>query len=44
MAKTEDKQVKTRICSVCGYQHVGTEVPKECPQFGVESIYFDPVE
>ena len=44
MAKTEDKQVKTWICSVCGYQHVGPEAPKECPQCGVESIYFDPVE
>ena len=44
MARTEDKQVKTWICSVCGYQHTGTESPKVCPQCGVESIYFDPVE
>ena len=39
-----EKQVKTWICSVCGYQHVGTEPPKKCPVCGVDDIYFDAVE
>ena len=38
------EQVKTWICSVCGYQHVGAEPPKKCPQCGVDDIYFDAVE
>lgn len=40
----EEKQVKTWICSVCGYEHVGTEPPKKCPRCGVEAMYFDAVE
>lgn len=42
--KKEEKQVKTWICSVCGYKHVGTEPPKKCPVCGVDAMYFDPVE
>lgn len=42
--QNEEKQVKTWICSVCGYEHVGTEPPKNCPICGVEGIYFDAVE
>ena len=42
--KTTEQQVKTWICSVCGYQHVGPEPPKKCPKCGVEDIYFDKVE
>lgn len=38
------QQVKTWICSVCGYEHVGTEPPKKCPRCGVEAVYFDAVE
>ena len=38
------QQVKTWICSVCGYEHVGTEPPKECPRCGVDAQYFDAVE
>ena len=41
--KTTEQQVKTWICSVCGYQHIGPEPPKKCPQCGVDDIYFDPV-
>lgn len=30
--KNNEKQVKSWICSVCGYEHVGTEPPKKCPK------------
>ena len=42
--KTEEKQVKKWICSVCGYEHVGVEPPKKCPRCGVEAMYFDAAE
>lgn len=38
--KDNEKQVKTWICSVCGYQHVGVEPPKKCPQCGVAKYKF----
>ncbi|MCQ2165850.1 MAG: hypothetical protein MJY49_00255 [Bacteroidales bacterium] len=41
--KDSAKPVKNWISSVCGYQHVGVEPPKKCPQCGVDDIYFDPV-
>lgn len=41
--KNNEKHVKSWICSVCGYEHVGTEPPKNCPKCGVEAMYFDPV-
>lgn len=46
MEKNEnpDNQVKTWICSVCGYQCEGIEPPKKCPKCGVDDIYFDAVE
>ena len=48
MGKNENQeraqQVKTWICSVCGYQHVGAEPPKKCPKCGVDAMYFDAVE
>ncbi len=31
------------ICSVCGYQHIGPEPPKECPVCHAKSEYFDEV-
>lgn len=37
-------EVHTWICSVCGYEHVGTEPPKECPRCGMDAMYFDAVE
>ena len=40
----KEQQVKTWICSVCGYQHVGAEPPKKCPKCGVDAMYFDAVE
>lgn len=40
----DEKLVRTWICSVCGYEHVGAEPPKKCPQCGVEAMYFDAAE
>ena len=42
--KVSEQQVKTWICSVCGYEHVGPEPPKKCPRCNVEAMYFDAVE
>lgn len=41
---SSENQVKSWICSVCGYQHDGATPPAKCPRCGVESMYFDPVE
>ncbi|MCQ2171275.1 MAG: hypothetical protein MJZ17_00755 [Bacteroidales bacterium] len=37
------QQVKTWICSVCGYECDGPEPPEKCPRCGVDAMYFDPV-
>ena len=42
--EVSEQQVKTWICSVCGYEHVGPEPPKKCPRCNVEAMYFDAVE
>lgn len=42
--EVSEQQVKTWICSVCGYEHVGTNPPAKCPKCGVEAMYFDAVE
>lgn len=41
--KVSGQQVKTWICSVCGYEYDGPEPPEKCPRCGVDAMYFDPV-